>query len=72
MQKDQLVIDDDSDITLTFKAGLEGHYYDNERKRSFEIYTYNDPLLVVKKFKPQFYVILLTDVYMPNMSGLVI
>ena len=28
-----------------------------------------DPLLVVKEFKPHFYDVLLTDVYMTNMSG---
>ena len=32
-----LVVDDDPDITLTFKAGLDGHYY-NDKKR-FEVYT---------------------------------
>ena len=62
-----LLVDDDPDITLTFKAGLDGHYY-NDKKR-FEVYTYNDPLLVVKEFKPQFYDLLLTDIYMPNMDG---
>jgi hypothetical protein len=42
-----LLVDDDPDVTLTFKAGLEGHYYgDGDKKKRFEIYTYNDPLLV--------------------------
>jgi hypothetical protein len=45
-----LVVDDDSDFTLTFKAGLEGYHYDG--KKRFEAYTYNDALLVVKEFKP--------------------
>ncbi len=53
--------------TVTIKAGLEGHYYND--KRRFEVYAYNDPLLVVTEFKPHFYDVLLTDVYMPNMSG---
>ena len=48
-----LVVDDDPDLTLTFKVGLEGYHYD-EKKR-FEVYTYNDPLLVLKEFKPHFY-----------------
>jgi CheY-like chemotaxis protein len=64
-----LLVDDDPDITLTFKAGLEGHYYGDGDKRRFEVYTYNDPLLALKEFKPHFYDVLLTDVYMPNMSG---
>jgi PleD family two-component response regulator len=62
-----LLVDDDPDITLTFKAGLDGHYY-NDNKR-FEVYTYNDPLSVVKEFKPHYYDLLLTDIYMPNMNG---
>ena len=65
-----LLVDDDPDVTLTFKAGLEGHYYgDGDKKKRFEVYTYNDPLLVIEEFKPQFYDLLLTDIYMPNMSG---
>mgnify|MGYP001060705850 CR=1 FL=1 len=65
-----LVVDDDPDITLTFKAGLDGHYYgDGDKKKRFEVYTYNDPLLVLKEFKPHFYDLLLTDIYMPNMNG---
>jgi PleD family two-component response regulator len=62
-----LLVDDDPDVTLTFKAGLDGHYY-SEKKR-FEVCTYNDPLLVVKEFKPHFYDLLLTDIYMPNVNG---
>ena len=38
-------------------------------KKRFEVYTYNDPLLVMKEFKPHFYDLLLTDIYMPNMNG---
>ena len=65
-----LLVDDDPDITLTFKAGLDGYNYgDGDKKKRFEVYTYNDPLLVVKEFKPQFYDLLLTDIYMPNMDG---
>src|SRR5262249_46452659 len=65
-----LVVDDDPDLTLTFKAGLDGYYYygDGDKKKRFEVYTHNDPLLVLKEFKPQFYD-LITDIYMPNMNG---
>ena len=41
-----LIVDDDPDLTLTFKAGLEGYHYGC--KKRFEVYTYNDPLLVLK------------------------
>jgi len=65
-----LVVDDDPDVTLTFKAGLDGHYYgDGDKKKRFEVYTYNDPLLVVEEFKPHFYDLLLTDIYMPKVNG---
>ncbi|MGC2384611.1 MAG: response regulator [Nitrososphaeraceae archaeon] len=62
-----LVVDDDPDLTLTFKVGLEGYYHDD--KIRFEIYTYNDPLLALTQFKPHFYDLLLTDIYMPDMNG---
>ena len=65
-----LVVDDDPDITLTFKAGLDGYNYgDGDKKKRFEVYTYNDPLLLLEEFKPNFYDLLLTDIYMPNMNG---
>ena len=65
-----LLVDDDPDITLTFKAGLDGRYFgDGGKKKRFEVYTYNDPLLVVKEFKPHFYDLLLTDIYMPKVNG---
>jgi CheY-like chemotaxis protein len=62
-----LIVDDDQDLTFTFKAGLEGHYYGDKKK--FEVYTYNDPLLMITEFKPNFYDLLLTNIYMPNMNG---
>jgi CheY-like chemotaxis protein len=62
-----LIVDDDPDLTLTFKAGLDRYYYGDKKK--FEVFTYNDPLLLLKEFKPHFYDLLLTDIYMPNMNG---
>ena len=62
-----LFVDDDADITLTFKAGLDRYHYGG--KKRFEIYAYTDPLLVVKEFKPHFYDLLLTDINMPSMNG---
>ena len=64
-----LIVDDDPDLTLTFKAGLDSHYYGDGEKKRFEVYTYNDPLLVLTQFKPHFYDLLLTDIYMPNVNG---
>ena len=58
-------MDDDPDITLTFKSALEG-YYDDKR---FEVYTYNNPLVALSEFKPHFYDLLLTDINLPGMNG---
>ena len=66
-----LIVDDEPDVTLTFGIGLEGYYYqDNERRRRFEVYSYNDPEVALSKFKPYFYDLLLTDIYMPQMNGI--
>ena len=49
--------------------GLEEYYPNTNDQRKFEVYTYNDPVLVLKEFKPHFYDLMLADVYMPNMNG---
>ena len=71
-----LVVDDEPDVTLTFKVGLEGYHYgnhddddDNSNKTRFEAYTYNDPLEALSEFKPHFYDLMLVDVYMPDING---
>ena len=46
--------------------GLDGYYYD---KRRFAVYTYNNPVTALSEFKPNFYDLLLTDIYMPHMNG---
>jgi CheY-like chemotaxis protein len=65
-----LIVDDDPDITLTYKQGLEA---ENEKKGGSNIYfdvkTYNDPFTALSEFKPHFYDLLLVDVNMPNMDG---
>jgi DNA-binding response OmpR family regulator len=56
-----LVVDDEPDITLSFKMILEN--------RGFKVDTYNDPLSVVSNFKPASYDLLLLDIRMPKMDG---
>ncbi|MFY9873439.1 MAG: response regulator [Candidatus Nitrosopolaris sp.] len=64
-----LIIDDDEDIALTFKAGIEdSNNYANGNKR-IEVYTSNDPILALNEFKPNFYDFLLVDIKMPHMNG---
>ena len=62
-----LIVDDDPDITLTFKIALEKENDDNNKE--FEVHTFNDPLSVLSQFKPSFYDLLLIDINMPDMNG---
>jgi CheY-like chemotaxis protein len=64
-----LIVDDDPDLTLTFKVGLEEYHYYHDDKRKFEVYAYNSPMVAVREFKPNFYDLLLTDIYMPDLNG---
>jgi CheY-like chemotaxis protein len=69
-----LIVDDDNDITFTYKLGLERYYegYDddvNSSKIRFEVSTYNSPLEALSEFKPNFYDLLLIDINMPDING---
>jgi CheY-like chemotaxis protein len=46
---------------------LDGRYYDD--KTRFEVYIYNNPLEALTNFKPNFYDLMLTDIYMVSMNG---
>ena len=70
-----LIIDDDPDITLTFKMGIEeacNNYSKGEKSNNnkrIEVYTYNDPLAALSEFKPDFYDLLLIDINLPHTNG---
>ncbi len=64
-----LIVDDEPDITLTFKQGLEAENSKDSNKIFFDVKTYNDPFTALSEFKPHFYDLLLVDVNMPNMDG---
>jgi DNA-binding response OmpR family regulator len=64
-----LIVDDDPDITFTFKKAFEEVNRISGNKISFHISTYNDPLLALSEFKPDFYDLLLVDINMPKMNG---
>ena len=57
-----LVVDDEPDIALTLKAGLEDIGL-------FSVETFSDPQLALKRFKPDFYALVLIDIVMPKIDG---
>jgi CheY-like chemotaxis protein len=69
LSKRILIVDDNPDITLTFKKGLEAEN-EKDNKIHFEVNTYNDPLAALSEFKPNWYDLLLVDLNMPKMDGL--
>ena len=62
-----LIIDDDVDITITFKAGIED--INSDANKRIEVYTSNNPVVALSEFKPNFYDLLLVDIYLPYMNG---
>ena len=64
-----LIVDDHPDIILTFKRGLEAENDYSSSKIFFQVYAYDDPLLALSEFKPNFYDLLLVDVNMPKVNG---
>jgi two-component system catabolic regulation response regulator CreB/two-component system response regulator ChvI len=56
-----LVVDDETDINLTFKTGLE--------VKGFIVDAFSDPILALSNFKPGVYDLLLLDVRMPQING---
>jgi CheY-like chemotaxis protein len=57
-----LLVDDEPDVTITLKKGLEN-------SGMFDVDAFNDPLEVLSNFKGDYYDFLLIDVRMPHMSG---
>ena len=65
-----MIVDDDEDITITFKAGIEdSNNHHNDANRRIEVHTSNDPIVALSQFKPNFYDHLLFDINMPHMNG---
>ncbi len=56
-----LLVDDECDITLVLKLGLESN--------GFIVNTYNDPVLALSDFKADSFDLLLLDIKMPKMNG---
>jgi CheY-like chemotaxis protein len=60
-KKKILFIDDEPDMTSLFRMVLED--------AGFNVYTFNDPVLALNRFQPNFYQLVLLDIVMPNMDG---
>ena len=56
-----LIVDDEDDITLSFKRILEIH--------GFEVDAFNDSMLALSKFKINYYDMALLDIKMPYIDG---
>jgi DNA-binding response OmpR family regulator len=65
-----LIVDDDSDITFTFKKAFEEANRNDGNKISFQVNTYNDPFLALSRFKPNYYDLMLIDINMPKINGI--
>lgn len=57
-----LVVDDEQDITFTLKTAME-------ETGSFQVETFNDPVLALSRFKAGAYDLALLDIRMPEMNG---
>ena len=63
LHKRILVVDDNSDIALTLRIGLE------ESDPTMQVHNFDNPVTALLEFKPDFYDLLLIDVNMPLMDG---
>jgi DNA-binding response OmpR family regulator len=61
-----LIVDDDVDVTTTFKVAIEDNAENNKK---IEVYTSNNPLVALSEFRPNFYDLLLVDINMPHING---
>ena len=64
-----LIVDDDIDVTMTFKEVIEESNNDVDVNKRIEVYTSNDPVVPLSEFKPNFYDLLLADINIPYING---
>jgi CheY-like chemotaxis protein len=64
------ILDDDKDVTTTFRTILESDLISrDEIPFKFIVYTSNNPAQFLDVFEPGFYDLLLIDINMPGMDG---
>jgi two-component SAPR family response regulator len=64
-----LIVDDDTDVTLTFKVGIEQTNNNNDANKRIEVHTANNPVVALSEFQPNFFDLILLDINLPNMNG---
>jgi CheY-like chemotaxis protein len=64
-----LIVDDEADLTITFKAGIEDNNKNDIASKRIEVHTSNDPVAALSEFKPNYYDLLLVDINMPHING---
>jgi DNA-binding response OmpR family regulator len=63
LNKRIMIIDDNSDIGLTMRTGLEIN------DETIQVDCYDNPVRALTEFRPDFYDLLLVDINMPTMNG---
>jgi CheY-like chemotaxis protein len=61
VKKKILLVDDEPDLTFSFKEGLED--------AGFNVNVFNDSMHALGNFKPNFYDLVILDIVMPDMDG---
>ena len=56
-----MLVDDESDVTTVLTFALEDY--------GFEVESYNNPLVALSNFKPNYYNLAILDIKMPEMNG---
>jgi DNA-binding response OmpR family regulator len=64
-----LIVDEDPDTVFTFKKVFEEANRIGGNKTSFQVNAYNDPLVALLEFKPDYYDLMLVDINMAEMNG---
>ena len=54
-----LIVDDDADVTITFKTVIEDSNNNNDANKRIEVCTSNNRVVALSEFKPNFYDLLL-------------
>ena len=56
-----LMVDDETDVNYTFETVLE--------ENGFVVHSFDNPVVALNNFKPDFYDLVLLDIKMPDMDG---